>query len=68
MNKSFQIELWKPECCDSELWELLEECWSREEQLRPTFAQLDLFLKRKTIMMAAAAHAQNNKTSFGVQV
>jgi hypothetical protein len=49
----FQIELWKPDCCENDVWELLEECWNREEQMRPNFAQIDLFLKRKTLTAAA---------------
>ena len=63
----FQIELWKPSCCDPELWSLLEECWSREEQQRPSFAQVDLFLRRKAKVLLAKKQQQSN-SDFGVQV
>ena len=65
-NRSiFQIELWKPSCCDPELWSLLEECWSREEQLRPSFAQVDLFFRRRAKVLLSQ---QQHKNNFGVQV
>ena len=47
----FQLELIKPAICeDNEIWEMLEECWSRDEQMRPNFAQIYLFLKRKAAL------------------
>ena len=61
----FQIELWKPACCDPELWSLLEECWSREEQMRPSFAQVDLFFRRRAKVLLSQ---QQHKNNFGVQV
>ncbi len=44
-----QLELIKPDTCEKDVWDLLEECWNRDEQSRPTFAEISLFLKRKTI-------------------
>jgi hypothetical protein len=45
---ALQVELMKPEVCDKEVWELMEECWNRDEHLRPTFAEINLFLRRKS--------------------
>ena len=45
----FQVELPQPDVCEKDVWELIEECWNREENQRPTFAEIELFLKRKTL-------------------
>ena len=45
----FQVDLNQPDFCEKEIWELVEECWCRDEKSRPTFAEISLFLKRKTI-------------------
>ena len=49
----FQLELVKPEGCDQEVWDLLGECWNREEQFRPNFVEISLFLKRKAMSFDA---------------
>ena len=45
----FQVDLNQPEFCEKEIWELVEECWNRDEKSRPTFSEISLFLKRKTL-------------------
>ena len=49
LSHYFQVELTKPEVCEKEVWELLSECWNRDEKSRPNFCEISLFLKRKTI-------------------
>lgn len=46
---NFQVELSQPESCERDIWELLEECWNREEEGRPTFSEISMFLKRKSL-------------------
>ncbi|XP_025835674.1 discoidin domain-containing receptor 2-like [Agrilus planipennis] len=40
-----QVLLNKPTICPSELYELMCQCWRRENTSRPTFKQIHLFLK-----------------------
>jgi hypothetical protein len=48
-NDTMQLDLSQPDFCEKEIWELLEECWNRDEKSRPTFAEISLFLKRKSL-------------------
>jgi hypothetical protein len=43
------VQLSKPEACEKEVWDLLSECWNRDEKLRPDFSEISLFLKRKSL-------------------
>ena len=43
------MELSQPEHCERDIWDLLEECWNRDEDCRPTFSEISMFLKRKTL-------------------
>jgi hypothetical protein len=45
----FQVDLTKPDICEKEVWEILIECWNRDEKLRPNFSEISLFLKRKSL-------------------
>lgn len=42
----FQVLLPKPNLCPAEIYELMCQCWKRDQNLRPTFKQLYHFLKR----------------------
>ncbi|XP_026809567.1 discoidin domain-containing receptor 2-like [Rhopalosiphum maidis] len=41
-----QVLLPKPNLCPTEIYELMCQCWKRDQNLRPTFKQLYHFLKR----------------------
>uniref|UniRef100_A0A8D9E2R6 Discoidin domain-containing receptor 2 n=1 Tax=Cacopsylla melanoneura TaxID=428564 RepID=A0A8D9E2R6_9HEMI len=43
-----QVFLPKPSLCPREIYELMCECWRRDQSMRPTFKQIYLFLKRST--------------------
>lgn len=40
-----QILLPKPQSCPIEVYNLMCECWKRDEKCRPTFKQIYIFLK-----------------------
>ncbi|XP_073975593.1 discoidin domain-containing receptor 2-like isoform X2 [Rhodnius prolixus] len=42
-----QTLLPKPSICMSDVYEVMTRCWKRDQNLRPTFRELYLFLKRK---------------------
>ncbi|XP_046402897.1 discoidin domain-containing receptor 2-like [Ischnura elegans] len=44
-----QVMLPKPSLCPKEVYDLMTECWKRDEDLRPTFKEIHMFLKRKNI-------------------
>jgi len=48
-NDSAQLDLTQPTACEDDVWELIEECWNREESRRPSFSEINLFFKRKCI-------------------
>ena len=52
----FQVELSQPEHCERDIWDLLEECWNRDEDARPTFSEMSMFLKRKSLAVTSAAN------------
>jgi len=39
----------RPSTCPPEMYDLLVECWNAEEQRRPTFREIDMFLRRKNM-------------------
>ena len=45
----FQVLLPKPTLCPVEIYDLMCECWKRDEGLRPTFKEIYMFLKRKNM-------------------
>ncbi|KDR19267.1 Discoidin domain-containing receptor 2, partial [Zootermopsis nevadensis] len=44
-----QVLLPKPTLCPVEVYDLMCECWRRDEGLRPTFKEIYMFLKRKNM-------------------
>uniref|UniRef100_A0AC35UG57 Protein kinase domain-containing protein n=1 Tax=Rhabditophanes sp. KR3021 TaxID=114890 RepID=A0AC35UG57_9BILA len=42
----------RPRNCDSSLYELLQKCWQREEQNRPSFSKIHIFLQNLTFKQA----------------
>ncbi|XP_069672630.1 discoidin domain-containing receptor 2-like isoform X2 [Periplaneta americana] len=44
-----QVLLPKPTMCPVEIYDLMCECWKRDEGLRPTFKEIYMFLKRKNM-------------------
>ncbi|KAG8230073.1 hypothetical protein J437_LFUL009192 [Ladona fulva] len=44
-----QVMLPKPSLCPKEVYDLMTECWKRDEDLRPSFKEIHMFLKRKNI-------------------
>ena len=39
--------LQRPTLCPREIYDLLRECWQRDEQRRPSFHEVHMFLRRK---------------------
>ena len=39
----------QPDHCPREIYDLMRECWHRDEDGRPTFKEIQMFLRRKTI-------------------
>jgi len=37
----------RPALCPREIYDLLRECWQRDEEWRPTFHEVHMFLRRK---------------------
>ena len=37
----------RPALCPREIYDLLRECWQRDEEQRPTFHEVHMFLRRK---------------------
>jgi len=37
----------RPSLCPREIYDLLRECWQRDEERRPTFHEVHMFLRRK---------------------
>ena len=38
-----------PHACAREVWDLMKECWNRQEKERPSFTEIHLFLQRKNL-------------------
>lgn len=43
--------------CSRDIYDLMRECWKRQESDRPTFREIHLFLQRKNLGYAPAAAA-----------
>ncbi|PAA85362.1 hypothetical protein BOX15_Mlig019099g6 [Macrostomum lignano] len=43
----------RPTDCQRELYDLMSECWQRDESRRPRFREMHLFLRRKCIGFCA---------------
>ena len=39
----------RPPTCPPEIYDLLIECWNPDEHQRPTFREIDMFLRRKNM-------------------
>ncbi|GFY42394.1 discoidin domain-containing receptor 2, partial [Trichonephila inaurata madagascariensis] len=48
-NDSHQIYLPQPPGCPKEIYDLMKECWQRNEHDRPNFREIHLFLQRKNL-------------------
>jgi hypothetical protein len=44
-----KVFLPRPEDCPRELYDLMRECWRRDERDRPTFREIRMFLQRKSL-------------------
>ena len=42
-----QVYLPQPGACPKEIYDLMRECWNREEADRPAFKEIHMFLQRK---------------------
>ena len=38
-----------PANCPREMYDLMCECWNRQESVRPTFREISMFLQRKNM-------------------
>lgn len=50
---NFQVFLPKPRLCQTEIYELMCECWKRDPNLRPSFKEMYKFLKSKNLCAVA---------------
>ena len=41
--------LLRPTACSKDIYDLMLECWRREESERPTFREISMFLQRKNL-------------------
>lgn len=48
-NEGKQIYLPQPTLCPKEIYDLMCECWQRNESDRPNFREIHLFLQRKNL-------------------
>ncbi|KAK3088243.1 hypothetical protein FSP39_016545 [Pinctada imbricata] len=48
-NDSKEVYLPQPPNCPKELYDLMFECWNRNEAYRPTFREIHMFLQRKNM-------------------
>uniref|UniRef100_T1J7A6 Protein kinase domain-containing protein n=1 Tax=Strigamia maritima TaxID=126957 RepID=T1J7A6_STRMM len=48
-NDSLQVYLPQPINCPKEIYDLMRECWQRNEAERPNFREIHLFLQRKNL-------------------
>ena len=47
--------------CEEDVWELVEDCWSRDEARRPTFSEINMFLKRKCVAANSSTRLPSQK-------
>ena len=48
-NDNLEIYLPQPGYCPREIYDLMRECWNREDVQRPTFREIHMFLQRKNM-------------------
>ena len=48
-NDSLEVCLPQPPQCPREIYDLMRECWNREEAHRPSFREICMFLQRKNM-------------------
>ncbi|XP_055955868.1 discoidin domain-containing receptor 2 isoform X2 [Patella vulgata] len=48
-NDGLQIVLPRPSNCPKEIFDLMRECWNRQESERPSFREIHMFLQRKNM-------------------
>lgn len=48
-NDGLQMYLPQPSGCPKEIYDLMKECWQRNEHDRPNFREIHLFLQRKNL-------------------
>lgn len=54
---------YQPFCCPREIYDLLRECWNRDETSRPTFREIHMFLQRKN-MGYIPQHDENRQSTL----
>lgn len=48
-DDNLQTVLSMPGNCPKEIYDLMCECWNRQESVRPTFREIHMFLQRKNM-------------------
>ena len=48
-NDNLELYLPQPSNCPKEIFDLMAECWNREEVSRPAFREIHMFLQRKNM-------------------
>lgn len=49
LNDGLQRYLPRPASCPREIYDLMGECWKRQDEDRPRFSEIHLFLQRKNL-------------------
>ena len=53
----------RPALCPPEIYDLIRECWNRDEAARPSFREIHMFLHRKNMGYSTRSCAEDTKTN-----
>jgi len=67
-NDQHECYLPQPANCPKEIYDLLMECWNREEMHRPSFLEIHMFLQRKNMGYDPMEETRQNTLRIGVPV
>lgn len=67
-NDGLETYLPQPPNCQREIYDLMKECWNREEVQRPTFREIHMFLQRKNMGYDPAIDQGNYSQAINVPV
>lgn len=59
-----EVTLPQPVYCPKEIYDMIKECWNREEHLRPSFREIHMFLQRKNMGYIPRDEMVNSSAAF----